>query len=145
MSSEITQTGIYIRKPIISLILGVLFIGPNLGLLSVSAGTKGDTIEKVKADVTRRTGEKVVVTMKSGSKIKGVVSNVLNDSFDLLDSNTRQATTIPYRDVEKLKKQGWSTGAKVGLGVAIGAAVVAAVVLGLLAKDPLDGFCPLGC
>lgn len=106
---------------------------------------RGDTIEKVKASVTKRTGEKVVVTMKAGPKMKGIVSNVLADSFDLLDAKTRQPTTIPYRDVEKVKKQSWSTGAKVALGAAIGAGVVVAVVLGALANDPLGSFCPLGC
>jgi hypothetical protein len=106
---------------------------------------RGDTLEKIKSDVTKRTGEKVVVSIKNGPKMKGVVSNVLDESFDLLDVKTRQAATIPYRDVEKVKKQGWSTGAKVALGVAIGATVVTAVVLGALANDPLGSFCPLGC
>ncbi len=124
---------------------GFLLVGLVSNLWAV-APVRGDTIEKIRSNVTKRTGEKVVVTMKGGPKVKGIISNVLDDSFDLLDAKTRQPTTIPYRDVEKVKKQGWSTGAKVALGVAIGAGVVTAVVLGALSKDPFGGsFCPLGC
>ena len=133
-----------VQRSISAIFIGLLLIGIVSPVQSASP-RRPDTIEKVKADVAKRSAEKVVVTLKSGSKMKGVVSNVLPDSFDLVDPSTRQPTTIPYRDVEKVKKQGWSTGAKVALGVAIGAAVVAAVVLGALANDPLGGFCPLGC
>ena len=129
--------------------LSTIFTGLLLLCVASHASAVGpvktDTIEKIKSDVSKRAGEKVVVTMKSGSKMKGLISNVLDNSFDLLDIKTRQPTTIPFSDVEKVKKQGWSTGAKVALGVAIGATVVTAVVLGALANDPLGSFCPLGC
>jgi hypothetical protein len=133
-----------LQRSISKLFLGLLLIGLASPVHSATT-SRTDTIEKIRSDVAKRTAEKVVVTTKSGSKMKGIVGNVLPDSFDLIDSSTRQPTTIPFRDVEKVKKQGWSTGAKVALGVAIGAAVVAAVVLGALAKDPLGSFCPLGC
>ncbi len=133
-----------VQRSISALFIGLLLIG-MVGPSYSTSHRRGDTIEKIKADVAKRIAEKVVVTMKTGPKMKGIVSNVLPDSFDLIDSDTRQPTTIPYRDVEKVKKQGWSTGAKVALGVAIGAVVVAAVVLGALANDPLGSFCPLGC
>ena len=130
-------------KRVTDVILGLLLVGPSLVVGQTAPGA--DKIQKVKADVAKRNGEKVVVTLKGGSKTKGIVSNVLADSFDLLDEKTRQPTTVPYRDVDKVKKQGWSTGAKIALGAAIGAAVVVAVVFGALANDPLGSFCPLGC
>jgi hypothetical protein len=134
-----------VRRSISAIFVGLLLIG-IVSPVHGATTRRGDTIEKIKADVAKGTAEKVVVTMKGGSKLKGVVSNVLPDSFDLVDTNTRQPTTIPYRDVEKVKKQGWSTGAKVALGAAIGAAVVVAVVFGALANDPFLGpVCPLGC
>ena len=117
---------------------------PNLAAQTVASSE----IEKVKAEVRKRgTGErpKVVVKMKDGRKIEGNISQVLDDSFDLLDAKTKQPTTIPYRDVAQVRKTGWSTAAKVGLGVAIGAGVVAAVILGAVGAKGLDGFCPLGC
>ena len=146
MTAVDTPNRIFFRSSITALILTLLFIGLIPGLAAASTKSGTDTTEKVKAEVAKRSAEKVVVTMKSGSKVKGIVSNILADSFDLVDEKTRQATTIPYREVEKVKKQGWSTGAKVALGVAIGAGVVTAIVLGGLANNSLIGpICPLGC
>ena len=131
---------------IAALFLVLSFLATDIRLVAATKAADQDKIDKVKADAAKRTGEKVVVTLKSGSKMKGIVSNVLTDSFDLLDAKTRQPTTIPFRDVEKVKKEGWSTGAKVALGAAIGAGVVIAIVFGALANDPFIGpICPLGC
>ena len=132
-----------IRRTISLTIVGLLFVGVTFPVSVFAA--KPDTVEKVRFEVNKRVGKKVVVTMRAGTKMKGSISNVLPDSFDLIDEKTRQPTTIPFKDVEKVRKQGWSTGAKVALGVAIGAGIAAAVVLGALATDPLGSFCPLGC
>lgn len=64
----------------------------------------------------------------------GYISQILDDSFDLTDSKTKQPTTIAYRDVTQGKKPGWSTGAKIALGVVIGVAA-AATVLGIAIRN----------
>jgi hypothetical protein len=132
--------------------IGLLIFAANLQTISAQSNTvnsdEGNKVEKIKADVYRRgTGEKskVVVKLKNGTRHKGYISQTIEDSFDLTDAKTKQTTTIPYRDVAQVKKQGWSKGTKIALGVGIAAVVVTAVVIGVALRDPLGDFCPLGC
>jgi hypothetical protein len=139
---------IMIRKYISLAVVSLMLCGVNSQAAFARSSWTDDQVDKVKIEVRKRgTGpeSKVVVQMKNGTKLKGYISQALDDSFDLTDAKTKQPTTIPYRDVAKVKRQGWSSGAKIGLGIAIGAAVVTAVVLGAVAKKGLSGFCPLGC
>src|SRR5215208_5410609 len=79
---------------------------------------------KVKAKVNDLgPGAKVTVFLKDGSKVRGSISQILDDSFDVTVKKETQSSIISYRDVEKVKRRGWSTSAKIGLGVAIGAVV----------------------
>ena len=135
-----------IRKYLLICLVGLLLVGSN-SYAVFARQTADKDLEKMKADV-RKTGmgpdAKVVVTLKNGIKLKGNISQILDDSFDVTDPKTGQPNTIPYRDVAKVKKQGWSTGAKIALGAAIGAGIVIVVVAGGL-KSGLGSFCPLGC
>jgi sRNA-binding regulator protein Hfq len=98
--------------------------------LSIAAQTTQDTsrVEKVKGDVAKRgTGKKarVKVKLQNGSKLKGYITQAGEDSFTLTDSKTKQATTLAYRDVTQVKKQGGlSIVTMVGIGVAITAATL---------------------
>ena len=140
-------------KKCLSLVfIGLLMFAVNLKFISAQSDTDNSVerkkVEKLKADVLKRgTGEKskVVVKMKDGAKLKGYISQTLEDSFDLTNTETKQTTTIIYRDVAQVKKQGWSTGAKIAIFGGLAAVAVAAVVIGVAAKDPLGGICPLGC
>jgi len=110
----------------------IYIVAASASVLPIAAQTNAAD-NKIKMDVTRRgTGEKarVVVKTKAGASIKGNINRAGDDSFDLINSKTKQSQTIAYSDVEKVKKAGWSTAAKIGLGVAIGGA--AALVLALL-------------
>lgn len=72
------------------------------------------------------------------------ISQAIENSFDLTDAETKEITTIPYRDVAQVKRQGVSRGAKIAIGVGIAAAVTG-LVLTLPVKKALGSFCPLGC
>jgi len=136
-----------IRKCLAFALVGLVFYGVNLQIISAQSETN-NALEKIKTDVYRRgTGEKskVVVEMKNGTKLKGYISQTLEDSFDLKNAKTKQFTTVLYSDVAQVKRQGLSKGAKIAIGVGIAAAIVTAVVIGIAAKNPLGGFCPLGC
>ncbi len=88
--------------------------------------------QQIKRDLdplAKNDSTKIEVTTKDGAKRKGFVTKKLDDSFDLTDSKSKQLANIPYREVAKVKKPGWSTGAKVGLGAAIGAGAVIAILL----------------
>jgi hypothetical protein len=136
----------------ISHILSLGFFGLMvyaIGFQPVLGATRDDAeIQKIKRSVHKisaRDTPKVSVKMKSGAKVEGIISQVLEDSFDVIDAKTKQAVTVPYADVSSVKRPGWSTGAKIALGIGIGVAVTAAIVGGVVAKKGLGGFCPLGC
>lgn len=119
-----------IRKCLSIAALIMLVLGANTQSVTAQSGADA-ALEKVKNDVGRRgTGEKakVVVKMKDGTTRKGSISQAGGESFDMADSKTKQPTTIAYRDVTQVKKQGWSSGAKIALGVVIGVAAAAAVL-----------------
>ena len=112
-------------------LVGLMLYGANLQIISAQTNTD-NALEKIKTDVSRRgTGEKskVVVKLKNGTNLKGFISQTGEDSFDLVDSRTKQTTAIAYRDVAQVKKQGLSTGAKVAIGVGIAAAVTVVVLV----------------
>lgn len=128
-------------------VIGLMLFGFNTQT-TFARSTVDSELERVKIEVRKRgTGpeSKVTVKLKDGMKLRGYISQILDDSFDLTDPKSKQPTTIPYRDVAKVKRQGWSSGAKMALGIGIGTAVVIAVVAGAVAKKGLSGFCPLGC
>ena len=87
------------------------------------------------------TGKRVTVFLKDGTKVKGSISQILDDSFDVTPEKQTQSRIIPYRDVENVKKRGWSNTAKVVLGVGVGiAVVVVALAVSFLNSDFLGGF-----
>lgn len=111
--------------------------------LSTIGQTNDAAAEKVKRDVQLRgPGSKVVVTMKNGMKLQGSISQILDDSFDLKDASTGQPTTVPYTDVVKVKKPGFSKTKLALIGVGAGVVVLAVIVN---AKPGRGSFCPLGC
>ena len=90
-------------------------------------------VAKVKADIAKRgVGEKAKVRIKLQNKteLKGYISQAGEDSLTLTDSKTGQKTTVAYLDIQDVKGDGLSKGAKIAIWVGIG--VVAAVVIGVL-------------
>ena len=106
-----------------SFIVVILMI--NGGSLFLYAQTNADkNAEKVKAAVLKRgTSEKksVRVKMLNGTKMKGYISQIGDDSFTLTDSKTKQPKVIAYRDTAKVEGRGLAGGAKVGIIVAAAA------------------------
>jgi len=130
--------------------LSILFIALmvfSANLQSVSAQSKTDkTAEKIKADVSKRLAKgksRVVVKLKNGAKLKGYISRAGEDSFELLDDQNKQTSTIAYTSVAKVKGQGLSNGAKIAIGVGVAAGVVLLILT--RPRGGPGGFCPLGC
>ena len=87
---------------------------------------------KAKSEVQKRgIGERsrVKVTLRNKTEVKGYISQIDTNSFDVTDKKSGQSTTIPYEDAMKIRTNGMSIVAK----VAIGAAVVAGTVIGMAA------------
>jgi sRNA-binding regulator protein Hfq len=83
-------------------------------------------------------GAKVTVFLKDGKKIQGSISQILDDSFDITVKKETQSTIISYRDVQRIKKRGLTSGAKVALGVVVGAAAIVTVLVVIISSS--DGF-----
>src|SRR5512133_2544718 len=88
-----------------------------------------DHAARIKLEVQKRgTAERarVKVTLRDKAEVKGYISQIGPDSFQVSDKKTGRAMTLAYQEVDRVQKQGLSIGAK----VAIGAAVVAGAMIG---------------
>lgn len=88
---------------------------------------------KIKADIARRLREgksSVTVRLRSGSELKGRLTQAAENMFTLRDRNTGAQRDLSYADVTRVKGQGLSKGAKFGILTAIisGAFVIGALV-----------------
>jgi sRNA-binding regulator protein Hfq len=91
---------------------------------------------RVKAQVNKAgAGGKVTVYLKDGTKIRGSIGQILDDSFDVTLNNQTQSSIISYRDVQKVKRRGWSTTAKVVVGGLAGAAALVGILIATLSAD----------
>lgn len=110
--------------------------------LTTAVAQQSDAValdRRVKAQVNDLgAGAKVTVFLKDGTKVRGSISQILDDSFDVTINKETQSSIISYRDVEKVKRRGWTSGAKVGIGVAVGAGVIVTMLAVLLSSS--DGF-----
>ncbi len=116
------------------LFLAIVLLFANTSmLLGQSDAMAAD--QRIRTQVNKLgSGAKVTVILKDGTKVKGSISQILEDSFDVTLENQIQSSIISYRDVENVKRRGWSNAAKIGLGVGIGAVVVVVVIVVALAK-----------
>ena len=86
--------------------------------------------ETVKKEIQKRgTREKarVRVSLHDKTELKGYISSIEADSFQITDQKTGRATTIAYQDVDRVRGAGLSVGAKIVIvtGIAVGIAVAA--------------------
>jgi hypothetical protein len=123
-----------IKKWLSFALVCLLLVTANYTLISAQTQTDktASSIAKVKKAVEKRGKvfrNPVNVEMLNGTELKGYISQSGEDSFELTDSETKQVTSIAYRDVARVKKTG-SNGDTIALWIVGGAAAVGAVVLG---------------
>lgn len=122
-----------------AIFIAALLILTNLSMIVAQQSDAVALDRRVKAQVNDLgAGAQVTVFLKDGTKVRGSISQILDDSFDLTINNETQSSIISYRDVEKVKRRGWTSGAKVGIGVAVGAGVIVTMLAVLLSSS--DGF-----
>src|SRR5688500_3169458 len=117
------------------LFLAVIFLFANTQLiLGQSQAVTGD--RRAKEQVNKiGTGKRDTVFLKDGTRVKGSIGQILDDSFDVTPEKQTQSKIISYRDVENVKKRGWSTTSKVVLWVGVGAVVVVVVLATVIANS----------
>jgi hypothetical protein len=103
----------------------------------VRAGTKDEKearfAEKVRAGVAKLgTGPqaRVRVQLRDKTKAEGYVGRAGEEGFVLVDDKTGAETEIAYPQVQQVKGNNLSTGAKIAIGLGILAAVI---IIGLVA------------
>ena len=99
---------------------------------------EGDPASKAKREVEKRgAGERsrVRVTLRNQDEVKGYISQIGSDSFQVTDKKSGEVTTIAYQDVDRVRKQGISTGAKIAIAAGVGVGIAVAVSLASLAAS----------
>lgn len=80
-------------------------------------------------------GSRVTITLQYEHKVKGYISQIYADAFELTDLKGGGSTRIAYSDVSKAKRgTGWQTATKVLLGVGIALAIYVVAVLAYMSK-----------
>ena len=137
-----------LKKFLSGLCTGLLIFTGNLQIVRAQsdAELERNRVERIKTNIYRLDGSgktKIVVRLRSGAKVKGSLTKVGDDSFDVTNYKTRQTASVAYRDVALVKEPGASSkAAKYALGIGVAAGIVV-LVLTLPRRD--SGICPLGC
>ena len=137
-----------LKKWLSGLLIGLLVFAADLQIVRAQsdAELERNRVERIKTNVYRleNSGQtKIVVRLKSGAKLKGYLTKITDDTFDVTNYKSGQTTAVAYRDVAQVKPQGGSSkAAKYALGVA---GVAAVVVLVLTLPRGGSTICPLGC
>jgi len=123
-----------VKKYLSFIVCCLLLITANASFISAQTNTenKDSSIAKVKAKVTKRSTAKntyIKVKMLDGKKLSGDITQAGEDSFTLTDSQTKQSTSIAYRDVAQVKGKGLSTTSKILIGVLAGAAAIVLTIV----------------
>lgn len=84
----------------------------------------------------RGSGEqsRVRVSLRDGTEVKGYISNVEEDSFEVTDRKSGRVVAINYKDVDRVKGSGLSKPAQFFIVVGVFAGVVAAILWALYPK-----------
>jgi hypothetical protein len=107
-----------------------------------SAGSQTKTSEarqdaKAKAEVQKRgVGEKsrVRVSLRDGTEVKGYISKIEENSFEVTDRKSGKAVAISYTDVSKVKGPELSKPAQVLIVVGVFVGIVGGICLALIPK-----------
>jgi hypothetical protein len=88
---------------------------------------EGEPAAKAKSEVQKRGASersRVKVTLQDKSEVKGYVSQIDADTFQVTDRKSGHVTTIAYQDVTRIRGSGMSSGAKIAIAVGIGVGVI---------------------
>ena len=93
-------------------------------------------LTEIKRQIERRgIGAKTKVTLRDKTELKGYISRIDPDSFQFTDKKSGGVTTISFADVERVRKPGMSTGAKIATAAGVAAGVIVAGIVISLAKS----------
>jgi hypothetical protein len=113
-----------------AVLLVVVLVFNSVAAAQATQADEASQAAKSRAAVQRRgVGEKsrVKVRLRNKALVKGYISKIQDESFDVTDASTGRATTVPYANIEGVQGAGLSKGAKIGIIVGTAVAIVAVV------------------
>ena len=135
-----------VKKSLFNITFRNVFISP-LGFRSAKAQTgKVGEADQIRTKVERLgvgRSSRVEVKLQDGTRVKGYVSKLEPDSFDVTDLDSGAAQTLAFAQVTQVKKV--NGGPSKRTWIIIGAAAVAAIVIGVTVVKPVLCDCGAGC
>ena len=104
-----------------------------VGVGSVYADTKEEKearfTERVRENISKLgtgTDARVEVKLRNKTKLKGYISQINENSFVVVEENTKISTEVPYSQAKQVKGNNLSNGAKlaIGIGLLVGFTVI---------------------
>ncbi|HKV78638.1 MAG TPA: hypothetical protein VJP02_10880 [Candidatus Sulfotelmatobacter sp.] len=114
----------------LSLVLAGVLVFSGVADSQSTQTAEGAQATRLKAEVQKRgIGEKsrVKVRLRNKGQVKGYISKIEDESFEVTDKITGQATKIAYADADRVQGAGLSKGAKIGIIIGVGVAIVVVV------------------
>src|SRR5919109_2859611 len=117
-------------KRILSLLLITLIItwaGSQTAYAESKAEKQARFVEKVKAGISKLgVGEqsRVEIKLRDKSKLKGHIQEIGEEDFVVAEAKTNKTTRVAYAQVQTVKGNNLSTGAKIAIGLGILSAIL---------------------
>lgn len=122
-------------KRILSLALAILVFGV-IGVKPVYADSKAEKearfVEKVKNEINKLgtgTATRIEVKLRDKRTLKGYIGEAGEEGFGVVDAKTGTVTKVLYPQVQKVKGNNLSTGAKIAIGLGVVAAILAILLI----------------
>jgi len=131
-----------LKKYCVFTLVLLMFGAANIKMTFAVAQTENQTssADKIKRIIIKAgVGEKarVKVTLRDGTKLAGYVNEARENDFTLTDKTTKNSVTVLYADTVKIKRNRFSTAAKIGIGIGIGIAAYV-VIVGIITRGFQD-------
>ena len=123
-----------LKRTLSLVLIALLFIvaGPCPVYADSKADKEARFAEKVKEGISSLgTGAEARIEVKLRDKrtLKGYISEAGGDGFSVVDAKTGTATRVTYSQVQKVKGNNLSTGAKIAIGLGVAVAVLVILLI----------------
>lgn len=123
-----------LKKTFLVILVGLLFNFVCPAKVQASPKSDAKFAAKVKSEITKLgigTDARIKVKLFDGTKLKGYVSAVNEDSFTVVNDKTNIATQILYPQAKQVKGKNNLNGAQIAIGIAVVILIVIGVLYGL--------------
>ena len=119
------------------LVMNLFFMNTAFAQIQNNEDILSRNVKNTVAKIGTEPNRKIKVTLKDGTKLKGFITEIKNNHFDVLDIRTSKVTTIQYANVIEAKRDGLS---KTAAGWIAGAAIFGTLFIVLAAGLSREDF-----